>query len=265
MIVVGDTRSANLGSKSLANAGPTVASISMVSALLEKTVRLGTDQDRLLRKAGVPFSAEALANGGIASMTRCQVASLYRECILEIESYACREDGVSPSDDDGGIFKLLCYSILTCRVLSDVVDRLAELSGVLARIAANLSVHRGTDLVTFTLLWHRAQNQCAFLTDVLALSNFYRLFNWLIGAKIPLWRVTVRYPVQLSDGHISEHFEVPLRFNAPANSFTFPARFLQYPVIRNDAELKEFLTYNPFDPTPLNDESGPVSEYIRAI
>lgn len=94
---------------------------------------------------------------------------------------------------------------------------------------------------------------------------WYRLVGWLAGALPPLTAATFSYPkpVEYAD-ELRYIFRCPQYFDAGVTSVVFDREFLQQPVVRSRAELKQFLAAAPlgFMSTPADENS--IARQVKA-
>lgn len=214
--------------------------------LLRETAAIGVDPDRLLTRLGLPFTLAALEAGRVQLLTDQQFVLLYGECITALSAHANRERDLPPMSKDE--VDMLCYCVITCVTLAEVIERARRFCAMLDHRAADLSLVIEGDTAVFHMATRRLRDSVSgLLTDLNGLSFYHRLFAWLIGERIPVAGYEVYAEPILDRGTLERFFQQPIRFGCPDNSFRFPARLLAKPVVRSYQRLVERLAVFPFD------------------
>jgi len=219
---------------------------SATAALLQETVNAGGDATKLLAGAHLRCSFEDLRSGKVASIPRSHFALLSRECIAILERHACSFSDHAPMEKDD--FEMLCYCVINCKNLQEVILRAATFCRMLRGRAGALALQRDASTAAFVMTTQRGKpTSSALLADMLGLSAYHRLFGWLIGETIENTGLQICSPELIGADTILELFHYPVVFDAPHNQFVFSAHYLEKPVIRSYQELVELLKFFPFD------------------
>jgi len=226
-------------------AGPTRVSGWAVAVLLEETARAGGDVPALLGRAGIQGTLDLLKQQG-ATVQRSNLALLVRECIQVLEARASEGSGHAPMLQQE--FELLCYCLITCKSLKQVIDRAALFCQMLEGKAGQLALTTLGSSATFSMRTIRGRRDSSTLiSDLLGLSSYHRLFSWMIGEHVPIDTLRLISDEYVEAGVVLELFHYPVMFNGDYNGFTFPAEYLNKPVIRSADALSQLLQLFPFD------------------
>ena len=241
------------------------SSAETVRELLTHVEHIGADLEALVRRARVPHAAKSLMDPSWrGQLSRGEFARLYAECTWSLDAHASWQEGraalTKPELD------LLWYGVINCGTLREVIGRTTEYSALLVPRTARLSLKvEGEAAIFYMATVRRYRTVSAFVSDLTGLAMHNRLFGWLIGEAIAPLEAALRYPPLLSDAAVARLMPVPITYNAPENSFRFPARFLEKPVVRSYPELLRFLEHFPFDPEEEQSKDSPFSERVRLL
>jgi AraC-like DNA-binding protein len=221
-------------------------------ALLQEAANNKLDAAAILRRACIPYALAELRDGKVTSLARHHFSALCRECITALEQHASQQ-GVYPPMNQSE-FEMLCFCVINCKTLAEVIARAASFCRMLNGRAGELALHERNDAATFTMTTFRGkQTTSALLADLLGLTAYHRLFSWLIGETIgsatsaDKTTMAMVYDELIGADTVFDLFHYSIQFNAASNYFEFPARYLQKPVVRSYQELLELLRFFPFD------------------
>jgi hypothetical protein len=229
---------------SAATAFRTAGAGSFALTLLQEIATTGDDPARLLGRIGLPFTLADLQQGRVQLLTDAQFIQLYRECITVLSVHANRERNLPPMSKDE--VDMLCYCVITCATLAEVIERARRFCAMLDHRAADLSLDVKAGEATFHMATQRLRHSASgLLTDLSGLSFYHRLFSWLIGEPIRIDGYGVYSEAQADRAMLERFFQQPIRFGEPDNHFSFPARYLDKPVVRSYQRLVERLSVLP--------------------
>lgn len=234
--------------------------------LLRLVGKFGDDPAHFLRDAELPHLISMLtgANSEGGTVSRGDFAQLYAHCTLSLDARAAQQEGRKPLTKSG--FDMMCYCVITCHSLRDVITRMDQFAVLLAPRTARLTLDVTGGVARLDMATVRqVHNACAYLSDLTGLATYSRLFGWLIGEDIPLLATALRYPAMLETQTISYLMPHAVEHRAPQNSLRFPARYLDRPVIRNHHELALLLARFPFDVHQAQSKTAPLSERISHL
>jgi AraC-like DNA-binding protein len=235
-----------------------------VLTLLREFAAIGGDVPALLARLGVPFTLADLESGRVALVSDVQFVRLHGECITALSVQANREGGLPPMSKDE--VDLLCYCVITCGTLEEVIDRARRFCAMLDHRAADLSLElRGTEAVFHMATRRLRHSVSGLLTDLNGLSFYHRLFSWLIGQRIPVRGYDMYASAPVDAATLEGFYRQSIRFGCDDNCFAFPARVLEKPVVRSYPSLVERLAVFPFDQRAEGAEGGSLAEAVEEI
>jgi AraC-like DNA-binding protein len=215
-------------------------------ALLQEVANNHLDPALVLRDAGVPYCLADLRDGRVASLPRQHFSALSRACITALEQHASQQGNFPPMNQQE--FEMLCYCVINCATLAEVIERAASFCRMLGGRAGELSLTQREHGAIFTMKTFRGrQTTSALLADLLGLTAYHRLFSWLLGETIESPELAVVYPELIGADTVFDLFHYSIRFDAPSNHFEIPLRYLSKPVVRSYQELLGLLRFFPFD------------------
>ena len=255
-----------LNTKHLSRPVASRVSVAIARDLLRLVREIGSDPAILLREAGLahliaPLTGTAAAQRGLSQE---DFIRLYAHCTWALDEQAARQEGRDRLTKAG--VDLLCYCIITCRTLRDVIERADQFSKLIGARTGRLRLKVEDGVARLDMATVReVRNACAYVSDLSGLSTYYRLFGWLIGEDIPLLGAAMRYPPLLDERTISYLMPFPVQHGAPENSLRFPALYLDRPVLRSHHELEHLLERFPFDVEQPQSLDAPLSERISHL
>lgn len=232
--------------------------------LLDKAARAGGDPAEILMKAKIHHSWADFTGGRVHTISREQMAAIYRECIVTIGWHSSRQNNKPQMHPDE--FRLLCYCVITASTFGDVIDRVIMFYRTRSdRLSVvSLSMDDGAAKLGIDTL-RRRKNFGAFLSDLAGMSIFTRLFAWLIGAGGHMFQIGLAYDQAFADEPVYDFFAGDLTFGKPVNLIVFPEHFLSRPVVRTPAELEQWLQEFPFDFMAARPTELYLSDRLRSI
>jgi len=230
----------------IARLAPQGVPLRFTATLLQEIAAIGEDPAALLARLELPFTRAGLESGEVQVISHHHFVLLYAECITLLSAHANRERGMPPMSKDE--VDMLCYCVISCDTLDDVIDRARRFCAMLDRRAAELSLELDGGAARFHMTTQRVRSSVSgLLTDLNGLSFYHRLFSWLIGERIPVDGYDVYAEAGTDPATLEWFFQQPIRFACADNSFRFPARLLAQPVVRSHQRLVERLSEFPFD------------------
>ncbi len=250
--------------KHVSKAIAATASANLAQALLQEVTKIGGDPAAVLARLRLPFSLKDLQSGGLKQISGLHFARLCRECMALLEDHACRLGVYPPMTQDE--FDMLCYCVINCKNLAEVIERAAKFCAMLGGRAGSLSLDSGADSAHFFMQTFRGKPTASgLLVDITGLTAYHRLFSWLISETIEIAEIGVNYQPLLGQDLIFELFHYKVAFAQPLNGFQFPAHYLQRPVVRSHRELIELLKLFPFDLVATDLHSQTLSDALQVI
>lgn len=232
--------------------------------LLQDTAAIGGNPAQLLTRLGLPYSLDDLRKGRIKTISDHQFILIYRECITMLSEHANRESNLPPMSKDE--VDMLCYCVINCENLAQVIQRAAKFCAMLGGRAAELSLEVGGDEAIFHMDTLRLPHSTSgLLADLTGLSFYHRLFSWLIGEPIPIPGYAVTYENRGNTETLLRLFHHPILYSQPGNHFRFAAKYLTKPVVRSYQRLLELLNLFPFDLMRDPTASGQFADAVQHL
>jgi AraC-like DNA-binding protein len=217
----------------------------------------GLDPAPALAAAGIPGS---LLDDPRARFTPEQTATFTRELwrLSDDEMF-----GLGRAPVPRGAFRLLSYALIHSPDLRAVWRRFVEFTPAIAglpRFALDITDGQArlqADLTGVTDPDH-------LVTDfVLVLAH--RFSGWLVGRRLGLLAVELPYPAPPDVVEYDRMFGAPLRFGRCRPALVLDERALSLPVIRDEADLDEYLRHSPADVLAQRDYGTTLADQVRTI
>lgn len=232
--------------------------------LLRKVARVGGNPEHILAQARVPFTLADLAENRPPYIARRHLTAIYRESITTIGLYSSRLDRKPQMHPDE--FRLMCYCIITCRTLAEVIERQALFFRTRAdQICEMTLAEADTGATVWIDTLRRRKGFGSFLSDLAGMSIYCRLYGWLIGTGAHEFRVRLGYGSAYADEAVEDFFTGDLQFGGKVNSISFPRRLLTMPIVRTADDLEKLLEEFPFDFLSGDVAAVPLPDRIQAI
>lgn len=205
----------------------------------------GWDVNDMLRAAGV--SPMLLAEGR-SRVTEEQITRFTQELWRRTDDELF---GLGEQPLPRGSFRLLCYGMLGSADLGVMLDRFQGFTRVMPALPPIDVVTEG-DRVRVTVGLDPRMTMGPDADDTLlgplavvtALAVVHRLSAWAIGRDVPLLAVELPYPPSHEESH-QLVFAAPLVFGARLPALVLDRGILGSPVMRDAAELDEFIARSP--------------------
>lgn len=198
----------------------------------------GLSVDGFLEKAGIPAS---FLSEPLARVSPEQFGVLWRDIARALDDEFF---GLDSHPARAGSYALMCASALTCSSLQHALRRILHfMSLVLDDLRGELVIEG--DRVTIRL--HDAGGPQRLFAHATYLIMVYGLASWLTGRRIQLIEGQFACPEPASEGGANVPYEYrvlfceALQFNGDHTELTFPAAYLELPVIQTADTLREFL------------------------
>ena len=247
------------------SAAPTRRTVpaSAVLVLIDALRSIDGDVPGALRAAGLTDRWDALESRSQSDISRVAFARLAQDCVLAFHFHACRRDALRPLPVQH--FRLMCIAMLACPTLRAALEVAAEFHRMALDGRGHLGLRVEDGQATLTLDTEvRGRQSGDMLVAMFGLAAFHRLLGWLAHAEIPLTGVALNFPPVRAQSAFNELLQLEPAFGQPANSISFSAHFLDYPVVRKFGELSQLLALFPFDLLPPDYGSQSLAERARA-
>lgn len=226
---------------------PSAIPSGLALVLLDDIAAIGHAPERLLSSLRLPFSVADLRRNKVQLISNQQFIQIYRECVFILCNHASQECSQPPMNKEES--DMLCYCVINCRSLKEVIERASRFAAMLGGRAGTISLDvAGSDAIFGMDTRRGPRSSSGLVIDLTGLSFFHRLFSWLIGETMPIFGYGVTYEERANHAALRRLFHRPILYAQAINHFRFPARFLDKVVVRNYPELTELLAVFPFDP-----------------
>lgn len=212
--------------------------IDLVQATASFAIRQGWDVNAILETAGV--SPMLLAD------SRSRVTE--EQLVLVVQAmWRLTDDelfGLGSKPLPRGTLRLLLFGLLGAGDLGEALDRLQGFLRAVPAIA--VAVDRGEDETRIGLP-HDLPNDPEGVITITGLGAIHRLIAWGIGRDVPLVRVELPRQPSVDLESLRYVFDGPLVFGASSAGLVLGSALLRAPLIRNEAEIEEFIARSPRD------------------
>ena len=216
-------------------------------ALLVQARAYGKDVEAMLQAARFPFDP-LRQSSQTAFVSREQYSRL---CVELVRALGDESGGVMPDvQTPVGTTRLILLSMLNSSNLAAALRRAIEFNATCrvrqgAEVVNRLRVDSDGKLASLSYLCSDDVPgvQHSVLCD---LAMWMRFCGWLIGQHIDISEATCAGPEPEFTAGIRHFFPCPVSYDQPLNSVTFSARHLEAELIRDEAQLHEFLKLAPY-------------------
>lgn len=212
--------------------------IDLVQATVSFAIRQGWDVNAILESAGV--SPMLLAD------SRSRVTD--EQLVLVVQAmWRLTDDelfGLGSKPLPRGTLRLLLFGLLGAADLGEGLDRLQGFLRAVPAIAVAIDV--GED-ETRIRLPANVPNDPERIITITGLGAVHRLLAWGVGRDVPLLRVELPGEAPADLESLRYVFDGPLVFDAPSAGLAFHSSVLRLPLVRNEAEIEEFIARSPRD------------------
>lgn len=197
----------------------------------------GLSPERALALAGIDSTDLAAPDG---RMTAQQMEVLSEAAMRELDDEAL---GWFERPLPWGSYGMLARASLTSPTLGLAVQRWCRHHGLLAQ-GVTLGLHVRGDLAHIELTEHRPPGPVGALREfchVSMLRNILGLACWYVDSRIPLRGAQMAFAPPPHAEAYGVLFDGPTRFNASHSAVSFDAAYLQLPVRRDEAAMRQML------------------------
>lgn len=165
-----------------------------------------------------------------------------------------------------GAFRLMCLTLLNCSNLRQAIVRAGEFAEICRGLQVRYLLRSDDNIANLSLAPSRTMSREEFVrklgnaepeTIAASMVTWHRLSEWLIGMEIPVRKASVTF--------LKDRANIPLvlpkveyfEFAAETNSISYDIKYLDYPIVQNQASLMSFLRTAPYhlvteDPTHVS-------------
>ncbi|MGB3620688.1 MAG: AraC family transcriptional regulator [Ketobacter sp.] len=163
-----------------------------------------------------------------------------------------------------GTFALMCHAVIGSGSLQRGILRSFQFYNLFLDDVSFKLQRRNEDAMVSVhfkdpgLDWdHSTTDSCLVL--------LHRFFSWLIGQRLELTQVTLSGEPPVYREEYQRLFRTRILFNQSQNAFHFKQKYLDNPIVQNEAGLKRFLGEAPYNLVIIPDNDDSLTAKIRAI
>lgn len=232
--------------------------------LLKILHHIDVEPSEIMQRAGLNSPSGSINASHVAGMSHDRFCAFYAQSILAIEAHANNAHGRLSLELNE--FRLLCNCIIICQTLREAIARAAEFLAMLSPRSGTLHLSKNQDIAELELrISRRGAIPSAFISDMMGLSAFHRLFSWMIASPLEVIAVETLYDHSFEEWQILNHFSLTVKFGGEKNAIRFQADALDREIIRTPNELNDFLKIFPFDINEPAYSLHRISSNIRSI
>ena len=239
-----------------------------VKQLLDQVAEQGYDVNELLDFVGIDITEIELQTEFPAS----KFSLLYQHVmyITQDEYFGMLSGGKLPA----GTFRMMCHAIIHCRTMGHAISRASDFHEIVrgTKIKPRLKQAGKFATVSFTGLDSLDKSEIEALIAseqpsqiCTSLSMWHHFVSWLIGERVELKSVNFSFSEAQAVANCHTRFQSDIRYNQSDNAITFPAHYLDYPVIQTEETLRGFLKTAPYQLLVMVDDSGSLKTQVVAL
>lgn len=164
-----------------------------------------------------------------------------------------------------GTFAMMAHQLIHESSLKQAIRQGARFYGLLDR-GLSMVLEESDDESSLSVMFRRPELDPQHYFIEFWLAIWLRLLGWLSGVTPTVTRVSFAYPRPLPYANELEYlFRCDHEFNSEVTALHFDAEYLNLPVIRSKAELKQFLSVAPVGFMVMPTDEARVEPRVRAI
>jgi AraC-like DNA-binding protein len=212
-------------------------SVHFPQVIIARASALGVEEGALLD--AVRLSPALLADDR-TRITASQLGALIRLVWRELDDELM---GFGPVPHPFGVFALMARQMVESATLGDALRYSMRFY--------NLTSHsmrwelQQSEQARFALTLIDPSRDVAFFIEELLLLIWHRFCNWLIGERVPLMATQFRFDEPPHSDEYRIMFPGPVAYRYDSSAIVFETRWLQAPVVRSSAELRQYLQRLP--------------------
>ncbi|VUD48036.1 putative HTH-type transcriptional regulator [Thalassocella blandensis] len=173
-----------------------------------------------------------------------------------------------------GAFRLMCLTLLHCSDLSQAIIRAGEFADICRGLQVRYTLSLADGKAKLTLSPSRSMSQEEFNQKVsqaapetllASLLTWHRLSEWMIGIEIPVQTMTVSFSQSVENMPHNLSRLPQITYGSEANSISYDAKFLAYPVVQNQDSLMSFLRTAPYHLVTEDHQHVRTADKVRNI
>ena len=209
-----------------------------IKACISGALAAGYQAEGLLQQAGIPIE---LLDKPKARITEIQLAKLIR-AVWHVTGDEFM--GLTPTPSRLGVFQLMAESVLQTKTLGGMLTQSARFySRVQDDITMRLDIL--DDTANFTLTLRQPEYDPTHLFQEFLLLMWQRFSCWLVNTRVAFSETRFSYSMPQHADEYPPMYGGQLLFNQSSCGFSFPAKWLNRPIVRDLTELTDFLEQSP--------------------
>lgn len=239
-----------------------------VQQLLAQVAEQKYDTDALLASVGI--APAEIQNQ--TSFSAEKFGALYQHVmyITQDEYFGLLSGGCLPR----GSFRMMCHAIIQCKNMEHAINRASDFHEIVRgiKIKPILTRNRTSAQVSFTGVDRLEDSQFNTLLSAetpthvsTSLSMWHHFISWLIGKRVELKSVDFAFSEKDAEPNYAKRFQTKIKFDQAENSFSFPSRYLEYPIVQTEKTLRGFLKTAPYQLLVMVDDSVSLKSQVISL
>jgi len=233
--------------------------------LLDRIAQCGIALAPILTKARIYDRPEHVLETGGSDLSGEKISQLCRDChhVLVNHMHGRFFDFDARMEEA----RFACYALTGCANLGEALGRLETFNHMLK--ASTIDVRNAINDERFSLIVTSVgvgdDPENIFLNNLLALRSWQKLISWLIGENIPASRATMSCQAASAPYVATALLHCDVIFGQRDDVIEFPASYLRRTIVRNYADMTEFLQHFPYNYDNDDNQLGTLAEHIKNI
>jgi len=213
-------------------------SVAFVEGMLEGVRAKGLSVEELLEQVGLSSVLLSHPHARVSATTYTMLMRLIVQ-LLDDEVF-----GQDSRRMKVGSFAMLCRNVIHCPTLDKAMIQTVRFFDLMLD-DLTLTVRRDGGGGRVVLRDVDAALPVRLFAHETLMMFIHRLACWLVNRRIPIEQVAFRHPRPAHAEEYEQMFCGEMSFDQPQSHFAIAERYFDLPVVRSEAELKEFLTIAP--------------------
>ncbi|MFL6023285.1 MAG: AraC family transcriptional regulator [Marmoricola sp.] len=162
-----------------------------------------------------------------------------------------------------GTFRMICLGVISSPDLGTAMGRFHDFCRIVPSMPT-FTIETGPRTTRVVYGLDPEHDATGFITDMM-MSLSVRLFSWMAGTRLPIEAVEMPRPLPEDVEDYDLVFGSHVTFGAAQPAIEFSNEMLTLPVVRDEAELEEWLRNSPSDLLMLRDYGTTVTDQVRRI
>lgn len=208
--------------------------------LLSLAERRGHAREQLMASCGLSRSILEIES---APVPFTSFIALANAVMIAMSDESC---GMLPTPVKPGTFALLCQSCIDCENLGHFLRRRIKFLGLVSD-DIKASLRQEGDLAYYELEASGARGHLDQHIVMIVLALAYKMGSWSIREHIPLTSVSLCGARNQRAKDYDNLFDVVINYECAQNLLSFPAQYLDRPILQDADSMKEFLKAPAFN------------------